>query len=282
MQPDGAMVSFLAAHGFLLLAVLAAGLGAGFVGGLFGIGGGVVTVPALYAVFRSYDIPPDSSLKTAIGTSLAVIIVTSLQALRTHHLAGQVDGAVLRAWAPWIAAGAAAGGLAARWIPVEALTFVFAGGALFIAWRRVTGRAPKMGGARNFSSRAIHIPMGLGTGLFSSLMGLGGGAVGVMVMAWSGRSMRQAVATASGFGVAVAAPGAAGFILSGLGAEGLPPLSVGHVNLLAFAGMAAMTAISAPLGARAAHRIDGGLLSKLFGIYVALAALGLLWEAVRG
>ncbi|MBB5519776.1 sulfite exporter TauE/SafE family protein [Amphiplicatus metriothermophilus] len=276
------MASFLAAHGFLLLTVLAAGLAAGFAGGLFGIGGGIVTVPALYAVFRAYDVAPEPSLKTAIGTSLAVIIITSLRALRAHHLAGYVDIGVLRAWAPWIAAGAVAGGLTARWIPVEALTVVFTVGALFIAWRRLTGSAPPPPDrTRDLSSKAVHIPMGFGTGLFSSLMGLGGGAVGVMVMAWSGRSMRQAVATASGFGVAVAAPGTAGFIVSGLGAEGLPPLSLGHVNLLAFAAMAAMTAISAPLGARAAHRIDGDLLSRLFGVYVGLAALGLLWEALR-
>ncbi|MEX0644654.1 MAG: sulfite exporter TauE/SafE family protein [Parvularculaceae bacterium] len=272
------MAEFFADHGLLFFAVLIAGLLSGFAGGLFGIGGGVVTVPALYAVFRSFNIADDQSLKSAIGTSLAVIIVTSLRALSTHHRGGHVDTGVLKAWAPWIALGAVAGGLLARWVPAEHLAVVFAGGALYIGWRRLFAKSSSGGAKPDLSTKRIHIPIGLGTGLFSALMGLGGGAVGVMVMTWSGRTMHQAVATASGFGVAVAVPGAAGFLLSGLGHEGLPPLSLGFINLPAFAAMAAMSAIAAPFGARLAHRTKGDLLSKLFGLYVLSAAAGLIWD----
>lgn len=273
------MMDFLAVHGLLMLAVLAAGFAAGFAGGLFGIGGGIVTVPALYAVFRSFDIADGPSLKTAIGTSLAVIIVTSIRSLTTHRRAGHVDMDVVRAWAPWIALGAIVGGLVSRWAPAELLTIVFAAGALFIGWRRLFGKKRGAGAAGpDLSQKRIHIPIGLGTGLFSALMGLGGGAVGVMVMTWSGRTMHQAVATASGFGVAVAVPGALGFIFSGLGHEGLPPLSAGFVNIPAFAAMAAASAIAAPMGARLAHRMKGDLLSKLFGVYVLAAAAGLVWD----
>lgn len=272
------MAEFIADHGLLFLAVLAAGLASGFAGGLFGIGGGVVTVPALYAVFRSFDVADDQSLKSAIGTSLAVIIITSLRALSTHQRGGHVDMGILRAWAPWIALGAVAGGIAARWVPAEHLAVVFAAGALYIGWRRLFAKPSVSGGTPDLSRKRIHIPIGLGTGLFAALMGLGGGAVGVMVMTWSGRTIHQAVATASGFGVAVAVPGAAGFALSGLGHEGLPPLSLGFVNLPAFAAMAAMSAIAAPYGARLAHRTKGDLLSKLFGLYVLAAAAGLIWD----
>jgi uncharacterized membrane protein YfcA len=233
-------------------------------------------VPALYAVFRSFNIGDDPSLKTAIGTSLAVIIVTSLRALATHHRGGHVDAAILRAWAPWIALGAVVGGLVARWVPAEHLAIVFAGGALYIGWRRLFAKSSADGKAPDLSQKRIHIPIGVGTGLFSALMGLGGGAVGVMVMTWSGRTIHQAVATASGFGVAVAVPGAAGFLLSGLGHGDLPPVSLGFINLPAFAAMAAMSAIAAPWGARLAHRTKGDLLSKLFGLYVLLAAAGLI------
>ncbi|MGE0410252.1 MAG: sulfite exporter TauE/SafE family protein [Amphiplicatus sp.] len=273
-------MDFLAEHGLLLLAVLAAGLAAGFAGGLFGIGGGVVTVPALYAVFRSFDIEDGPSLKTAIGTSLAVIIVTSLRSLATHHRAGHVDMAIVRAWAPWIALGSAAGGLAARFIPAEPLALIFVIGAGFIGWRRLAGKSGD-GKGPDLSHRRVHIPIGLGTGLFSALMGLGGGAVGVMVMTWSGRSIHQAIATASGFGVAVAVPGAIGFLLSGLGHRGLPPLSAGYVNLAAFAAMAAMSALAAPFGARLAHRTKGAALSKLFGLYILAAAAGLLVDMFK-
>jgi uncharacterized membrane protein YfcA len=273
-------MSFLAEHGFLILAVLAAGVAAGFAGGLFGIGGGIVTVPALYAVFHSYNIAEGPSLKTAIGTSLAVIIATSLASLSAHRRAGQVDMRILKAWGPWIAAGSAAGGLLARYVPGEALAIVFALGAGWIGWRRLFGARGKAEERPDLTERRIHIPIGIGTGLFSSLMGLGGGAVGVMVMTWSGRSIHQAVATASGFGVAVAVPGALGFALSGFGQRDLPPFSLGFVNLPAFLAMAAMSALAAPAGARLAHRMKGDLLSKLFGVYVLAAALAILVDVV--
>jgi uncharacterized membrane protein YfcA len=272
------MSEFIAEHGLLIAGVLAAGLLSGFAGGLFGIGGGIVTVPALYAVWQTYGIAEGPSLKSAIGTSLAVIIVTSLASLATHRRTGQVDQRILKAWAPWIALGAVAGGLVSRFVSGEALAVVFAGGALYVGWRRLFGKRGQAEDRPDLTGKRIHIPIGFGTGLFSALMGLGGGAVGVMVMTWSGRSIHQAVATASGFGVAVAAPGAAGFILSGLGHNDLPPFSLGYVNLAAFAAMAAMSALAAPAGARLAHRLAGDLLSKLFGVYILAAALALLLD----
>ncbi len=273
------LIELVSEYGVLFAAVLVAGGAAGFAGGLFGIGGGIVTVPALYAVFHSIGVDEGGSLKTAIGTSLAVIIITSLRALMTHHAAGHVDVKLLRAWAPWIAAGAVMSGFAAEAVSPELLSAVFAGGAFYIAYHRLFGK--KRSGAASpydLTKKRVHIPIGLGTGLFSSLMGLGGGAVGVIVMTWSGRSIHQAIATASGFGMAVAIPGATGFVIAGMGQVGLPPGSLGFVNLPAFAAMSAMTAFAAPLGARLAHRVNGDLLSKLFGAYAGLAALAILWD----
>ncbi len=272
------MIDFILSNPLLIAGVLAAGFAAGFAGGLFGIGGGIITVPALYAVFTTIGIGEAQSLKTAIGTSLGVIIVTSIRALMTHHRAGHVDGEILRAWAPWIALGAAGGGLVAKWAPVELLTIVFAGGALYIAWKRLVGGKKKPNTSGQLLSKRVKIPIGVGTGFFSSMMGLGGGAVGVMVMTMSGRAIHQAIATAAGFGVAVAGPGVVGFILAGRGAAALPPGSVGYFNLPAFAAMALMAGIAAPLGALMAHRVRGELLSKLFGTYVLIAAIGLVLD----
>ena len=276
------MLEFLADHNVLIVGVLIAGFAAGFAGGLFGIGGGIVTVPALYAVFQSLGVGDDPSLKTAIGTSLGVIIITSLRSLSTHHDAGQVDVVVLKGWAPWIALGAAAGGFLAKWTPVELLAAVFAGGAFYLAWRRIfskkKGHAPRM----NLGSRRMKAPLGVGTGLFSALMGFGGGALGVMVMTMAGRGMHQAIGTSAGFGVAVALPGVTGFILSGWAVEGLPALSLGYLNGPAFAAMAIMAAIAAPLGAKLAHQVNADLLSKLFGGYVFLAAISLIYDIFIG
>jgi len=276
------MLDFIAANTVLVALVFGAGFAASFAGGLFGIGGGIVMAPVLYAVFQSLGIGAEPALKTAIGTSLGVIIITSLRSLTVHRKAGHVDVELLRAWSPWIALGAAMGGLAAKWAPVELLTLVFAGGAIFVAWRRLAPKTAHQSGRYDLSRKLIKIPVGLGTGLFSSLMGLGGGAVGVLVMTASGRAMHQAVGTAAGFGMAVAIPGVAGFMVSGQGATGLPPDSIGYMNAPAFVAMALMAAIAAPLGARLAHRTRGELLSKLFGAYVVIAAAGLVWDVFGG
>ncbi|MEO1136526.1 MAG: sulfite exporter TauE/SafE family protein [Pseudomonadota bacterium] len=272
----------IASHWGLVAALLAAGFASGFAGGLFGIGGGIVTTPVLYAVFQLLGFADGPSLKTAIGTSLAIIIVTSVRSLATHHRVGHVDGPMLKAWAPWIAIGAGAGGALAHWAPTEILTVIFVGGAFYVAQRRLVSRKHRDRPPVNLNARRLKIPFGLGAGFFSSLMGIGGGAVGVMVMTFAGRSMHQAVATSSGFGVAVAAPGVLGFVLTGLAAEVLPPMSLGYVNLPAFAVMAVMAGIAAPIGARAAHRLNADLLSRAFGAYVLVAAAALAWDVFFG
>ncbi len=267
-------LGLLSEYGWLLAGLLLAGCATGFAAGLFGIGGGIVTVPVLYAAFRSVGAPDESSLKTAIGTSLAVIVVTSARSLAAHHRAGHVDREVLLGWGAWIAVGAAVGGLVARWVPVEALAVVFVGGAIYIALRRLRGNSGKAAGI-DLNAKRLKIPVGFGAGVFSALMGLGGGAVGVMVMTLAGRAMHQAIATSAGFGLAVAVPGVAGFVVSGLGESALPPMSVGFVNLPGFAAVAVTAAVMAPIGARVAHRLDSGLLSRIFAVYVLAAAIAL-------
>lgn len=261
----------LAEFGLWIALLFAVGLLTGLAAGLFGIGGGVVTVPVLYGVFRAMGAADGPSLKTAIGTSLAVIVVTSVRSLAAHNAAGHVDRDVLKAWGPWIALGAVLGGLTAQWAPAELLAAVFAGGAVFIGYKRLSPRAPTKPAGLDLHHPAIKGPAGLGAGLFSALMGLGGGAVGVMVMTLAGRTMHQAIGTSAGFGLAVAVPGVAGFMISGLGADGLPAGSIGYVNLMAFTAMALSAGLAAPVGARLAHRLDALLLSRVFGVYVIAA-----------
>ena len=269
------MAAFFAEYGWLVIGMFAAGCATGFAAGLFGIGGGIITVPVLYAVFQAVGVAEGPSLKTAIGTSLAVIIVTSVRSLAAHNRAGHVDRDILIGWGPWIASGAALGGAVARLVPVEALTAVFVAGALTIAFRKLTANGEQSARDVDLNSTLMKIPLGTGTGVFSALMGLGGGAVGVMVMTLAGRSMHQAIATSAGFGLAVALPGAAGFILSGWGAAGLPPASLGYVNPPAFAAVAVTAGLFAPVGARLAHRLSVHFLSRIFAVYVAIAAIWL-------
>lgn len=274
------IVAAVGDYGVLLALLAGAGLASGFAGGLFGIGGGIVSVPALYFVFQAVGADDAISLKVALGSSLAVVIVTSWRALHTHGKVGNVDYQMLRFWAPWLAGGAAVGGLFSRYAPGEALSLIFAGGAMFIGWRRLargTGdREPRR--HVDLSASGIFRPVAVGTGFFCALMGIGGGAVGLMAMTMAGRSTHQAIATASGIGMAVAAPGALGFLVSGLGVVGAPPFSLGYVNLPAFGVMGALSAIAAPMGARLSHRLSGVLLSRLFGGYALFAAGVILWD----
>lgn len=272
------MISFFAENIGLLGLLVVAGFAAGYAGGLFGIGGGIIMVPAIYAVFQTLGVGEAQSLKTAIGTSLGVIIVTSLRSLMTHHCAGHVDREVLMQWVPWIALGAAIGGGLSKWVPAHLLAVIFVFGGLFIALKRLMPSKNEGAKEHNIMKPLICIPVGLGTGVFCSLLGLGGGALGVMVMTTSGRAMHRAIGTAAGFGVAVALPGIIGFVWAGRNVPGLPLESIGYFNLPAFVVMAIMAAISAPIGARMAHRLDENLLSRMFGVYVLMASTGLFLD----
>ena len=261
-----------------LVALTGAGLFAGFIGGLFGIGGGVVIVPVLYLVLTALGVDEAVRMHIAVGTSLSTIISTSWRSLAAHTKAGAVDYDILKAWAPWITFGALLGAGLAGLANTEALMIVFGGGLLLVAaqmgladpnWR-VFRDLPR-GIARAVVAGAI--------GLLSAMMGIGGGAFGVTVMTLCGRPIHQAVATASGFGAAIAAPAALGYIISGWGREGLPPWSLGFVSVPGFVLLALLTAITAPIGARLAHRLPQQTLKRAFAILLALVAINMLREA---
>lgn len=261
-----------------LAALTGAGLFAGFIGGLFGIGGGVVIVPVLYLVLAALDVDEAVRMHIAVGTSLSTIISTSWRSLATHTKAGAVDYDVLKAWAPWITIGALIGAAIAGFANTEALLIVFGGGLLLVAAQM---------GLANPNWRLVNeLPVGAarasiagGIGLLSAMMGIGGGAFGVTVMTLCGRPIHQAVATASGFGAAIAAPAALGYVIAGWGREGLPPWSLGFVSVPGFILLALLTAITAPIGARLAHRLPQQTLKRAFAILLALVAINMLREA---
>ena len=261
--------------GQLVSVLMLAGLLAGFAAGLFGIGGGFVVVPALLLVFSFFGVEPMVISHVAIGTSLATIIVTSLRSVHAHNKRGAVDFKVIRDWAPWLVLGVSGGLLVARELDGQALKWVFAIGVLIMGVHFIhplirtdrtkpwpMPRGPILAGIASF------------LGAFSALLGIGGGTIAVLVMTACGRPIHQAIATAAGFGVIIALPGTAGFILLGLGRADLPLGSLGYINLIAVACVTAMSFITAPLGVRAAHRLNAKALETVFGVYlVATSAL---------
>jgi uncharacterized protein len=263
---------------WFVLALIGAGLLAGFVGGLFGIGGGIVIVPALYFVFTALGIDEDVRMHLAVGTSLSTIISTSWRSLSTHLKAGAVDVSVLKTWGPWISVGAVLGAVVAGLVNTETLLIVFGAGLLLIAAQMGLGN-PNWRVWPDLPTGAPRVITAGGIGMFSAMMGIGGGAFGVTVMTLCGRPIHQAVATASGFGAAIAVPASIGYAIAGWGREGLPPWSLGFVSLPGFIVLAALTAITAPIGARLAHRLPQASLKRAFAIVLAVVAANMLWEA---
>jgi uncharacterized membrane protein YfcA len=261
-----------------IVGLIAAGLFAGFIGGLFGVGGGVVIVPALYVVFTYLGVDEAVRMHLAIGTSLSTIISTSWRSLSTHAKAGAVDFAVLRGWAPWITGGALIGAALAGLSNTDVLLVVFGGGLLLVAAQMGLGN-PNWRIAPDLPTGAPRALIAGGIGFLSAMMGIGGGAFGVTVMTLCGRPMHQAVATASGFGAAIALPAALGYVIAGWGREGLPDFSAGFVSLPGFIVLAALTAITAPIGARLAHRLPQQTLKRLFAVFLAITAINMLREA---
>ncbi len=275
-MPDlGASVDLIAP----VMALLGAGLVAGFAAGLFGIGGGFVVVPALFTTLQFLGGDAASRPHVAIGTSLATIIFTSIRSVQAHARRGAVDFEILRSWAPWIVLGVGAGVVLAHFVDgrVMAMTFainVFLMSLHFffpvLARQQISDEMPQ-GLAR------VSVAGGLGT--LSSLLGIGGGTIAIIVMTLCGRSIHRAIATAAGVGFIIAVPGSIGFILIGLGEHHLPMGSLGYVNLIAAVAISAMSMLTAPLGASAAHMLPAPLLKKFFAAYLMLVAILMFRDA---
>ncbi|MDP8917074.1 MAG: sulfite exporter TauE/SafE family protein [Pseudomonadota bacterium] len=256
---------------------MGAGLFAGLVAGLFGVGGGTVIVPALYTAFGVLGLGGEANLHTAVGSSLAVIIATAVRSLASHRGHGAVDEAVLRAWTPWVAFGALLGAALAGVSSQGALGLIYAGAALIVAGWMGLGREQWRLGP-DLPEGWLRRTLGTVIGALSAMMGVGGGGFGGMLMTLFGRPIHQAVATASGFGVAIGLPAALGYVAFGWAAEGRPPLSLGYVNVPAALIMAAVTTATAPFGARLAHRLPRTRLRRLFAGFLVFTAAAIAWE----
>lgn len=264
-----------------LTALLAAGLLAGFAAGIFGIGGGFIVVPALFLVLPLLGGDKTQYAHVAIGTSAATIIVTSIRSLRSHAKRGAVDFEVLRTWAPWLVLGDGIGVILAGRFDGRALLLVFATGVLIMS---VNFLVPRLGN----KVVSDHMPGGMlrlgiagGLGTFSSLLGIGGGTIAIMVMTLCGRSIHRAIATASGIGTLIAIPSAIGFAIIGFREAGLPWGSLGFVNVPAAAAIASMSVLTAPLGVAAAHSLQPALLKRVFGVYLVFIAVVMFKNAIK-
>ncbi|RFB06053.1 sulfite exporter TauE/SafE family protein [Parvularcula marina] len=266
-----------------ILVLVLTGLGAGFAGGLFGIGGGVVIVPALYAAFTGMGMAEDEAIKTAIATSMATIIVTSIRSVMRHHRHDNVDWPVLKAWMPGLAVGAILGSVIARYIDGQVLTGIFGAGLILLATQRLMStRGNKQTTEGTMPSQPAQHGIAGAVGAFSSLLGIGGGVIGVLLLTQFGRSVHRAVGTAAGFGLAIAIPGTFGYLWPAATDTEVMPWRIGLVSIVGFLAIASGTFFGAPIGASTAAKLDAKLLTRIFASYAALTGILMLKEAVFG
>lgn len=254
------------------LALAVAGIVGGFVAGLLGVGGGIVVVPVLFHVFTALGVDESVRMHLAVGTSLATIIPTSLRSTFAHRARNAVDGALLRSWAPYLVGGVIAGILLASMMGGSGLTLVFAVVALFVAGNFAFGR-------ENWRL-AAKPPKGLaraglagGIGLVSTIMGIGGGTLGVPLLTLFDMPIHRAVGTAAGIGLIISVPGTLGFIVAGWDAAQRPPLSLGYLSLIGFALMTPLMVLAAPWGAALAHRLSRKALKLAFALFLVLTSV---------
>lgn len=250
------------------------GAAAGLLAGLFGVGGGLIMVPALAFVLPQLGVPAAIVMQVAIGTSLAVIGVTSLSSTRAHHARGGVRWDAIRALAPGLALGALAGAFVAHALKGRTLEIIVGVGALLVAAQMLRGHPDGGGDTRVAAPPAVELlAVGGLIGLLSALVGIGGGSLTVPYLAARRLPMVQAVGTAAAGGIPIAWGGALGFAVAG-GRLDIPGLHLGYISVAAFAGLAVFSTLTAPLGARLAHQLPAQRLKQAFAAL--LAAVGVL------
>jgi uncharacterized protein len=253
---------------WLALAIVVGGVITGLLAGLFGIGGGAVIVPVLYEVFTVLDVPEAVRMQLCIGTSIAIILPTTVRSYLAHRVKGLVIPQVIRLWAIPAIVGVICGSLIAAFAPPAVFKIAFVLIAGFIAAKFLfAGDRWNLG-----ADLPGTVPMtfyGFGIGLAGSLMGVSGGSLSNIVLTLYGKSIHQAVATSSGLGVPITVVGTIGYILAGVHDRALlPPLSLGFVSLIGVAVMAPVSSLVAPYGARLAHRMSRRTLEVAFSLFL--------------
>ncbi len=258
-----------------LAAYAALGLITGVAAGLLGVGGGLVMVPFLTWAYAAQGFPADYNIHLSLGTSLAAIVLISISSLRAHHSHGAVDWSLVRRITPGILLGALAGSLASVWVTDWGLRVFFTVFMFVAATQMWFGLRPAA--RRALPGWAGMTIAGGVIGLVSSWVGIGGGTLSVPFQTWCNVSLHRAIGTSAAIGFPIAVAGAIGYALAGQAAVSLPEGSLGFVYLPALAAIAAASWLTAPGGARLAHRLPVARLKRIFAGLLYLLGTKMLW-----
>ena len=264
---------------FNLLVVLAAAAAvAGFMAGLLGVGGGIIMVPALYYAFTVLDFDIATRMHLSVGTSLAIIIPTSIISTKTHMEYDAVDFRMVRSFGIFILLGVIAGTFLAVSLKTPALVLFFSIFAFMVGLFFIFVREKLMDNPKKISDLVKNIS-GVIIGFISIPLGIGGGSLMVPFMRTFGYDIRKSIGTAAAVGFLIALSGTITMITGGKIIDNInTPFSIGYINLLGFIVFVPVTMIMARIGAKAVYKIDKKLLSKIFGIFLILVSIRSFFE----
>jgi len=276
---DSSLAALLIEYAPVIVAMVLSGVIGGLMAGLLGVGGGIVIVPVLDFACSLLGVDPALRLQFAVATSLATIIPTSISSARSHHSKGAVDLPLLRRWRVTMLVAAASGAYLASMVSSHFLAIVFGSVALLVAAKmlllrddlRVVDAVPQ----GPFSHL---IPFGIGS--VSSMMGIGGGTLGVPTLTLLNQPVHTAVGTSAAFGLLISIPATIAYVITGWNDSAALPGSIGYVNVPGFLLIAPLTTWLAPYGVRLAHRLSRQQLSRLFGGFLLIVGGRMLYNAL--
>ena len=252
------------------------GLFVGFFAGLLGIGGGLILVTLMVYLFTVQGFPADRLLHLALGTSISSIVFTSISSLRAHHEHGAVRWDILRTAVPGLVVGTLIGTVVADQLQSKYLAIFFVIFVYCSAVQMFADVKPKP--TRQLPGKAGVSVVAVIVGIVSSLVGVGGGVMTIPLMSLCNVPMRQAIGTSAALGLPIAVAGTVGFIVTGLGKDHLPALSLGYVYLPALIGIVIGTFVTVPWGAKMAHSMPVTTLKKIFAVILFILATRMLWS----
>ena len=252
----------------------------GFVAGLFGIGGGLITVPFLYYIFGKLGIDQAYIMHLAVGTSFAIIIPTSIVSVLTHHKFKAVDFDIVKSYGIFVVLGVIVGTIFAASLKTKSLVLFFSIIILFLGIYLLLLKEKEKNIIINIKLH-LKIILGLIVGFISAPMGIGGAVMNVPILKFFGYSINKAIGSAAAVGFLIALFRALGFLISGSYLKTNLPLSIGFLNIPAFLIFIPITTFMARIGARTVHKIDKNKISKFFGIFLLLIAVKFFYEYLK-
>lgn len=248
-----------------------AGAFAGLCAGLFGVGGGMIIVPALMWIFTSAGYSVEIVTHMAVGTSLATIVVTSISSLMAHHKLGNVRWDIFRNMTIGLMIGSLLGAAIAERIHGVVLAGMIGVWAVAMGIKMLLAKKSSSETHRQLPNTNTQFLAGTGIGITSAIFGIGGGSLTVPFLNYCGLAIKQSVGTSSACGLPIAIAGAIGFALFGQNVSGLPAETIGFVHVSAFVCISVVSFLMAKVGAKLANKLPALQLKRYFGILLIVA-----------